>query len=285
MNPADEGNAEAPAAGEGVPHWQTWWERETALTLGGTAAGPGVMDPFAARRAEPRVFAFFWTMYLLGAVLGAVLWLARAPSAPPSAFSPAARTMLVVIAAGIVVLWPMTRLSQLAPVRPVVRAAALDLFVMLGPAQMVIWPLVFLADWHVAVVAAVAAQIGGWGALVGGVVAIALVQRSARGGLHGGLWRPGLGWMLSVIALVGVPTLVLIGLGTSGRPLPAWAGALSPFDYGGSLLGQGLSGPTGSPTASRWAAIAGVWGLALLLWVWARVAEATDNRTREARFV
>lgn len=293
MNPGD---SETPAPSAPSPHsapagdipardWRTWWHSETARIL--TDADEAAPDPFAARRAEPRLFAFFWTVYLLVGVLGAVVWLTRSPITGPSAFSPAARTMLVVIAAGIVILWPMTRLSQLAPARPVVRAIALDLLVMLGPAQLVIWPLVFLADWPVKVVAAVSAQLGGWGAIVGGVVAIALVHRSRTGGLASGQWRPGLAWMLLVVVLVvALPLVVrmLVPLGTAGQ-LRDWAGAFSPFDFGGSMLGQGFSGPTAKPTPTRWLAIGVLWALAAGLWVIAGMNEATGNRTERARFV
>jgi len=279
----DPGSMPGPD-GAPTPDWRTWWERETALTLGERRAS----DPFAARRAEPRLFAFFWTVYLLAAVLGAVFWLARTPISGPSAFSPAARTMLVVIAAGVVILWPMTRLSQLAPARPVVRAVALDLLVMLGPAQMVIWPLVFLAAWPVKVVAAVSAQLGGWGALVGGIVALALVARSRTGGLAGGVWKPGVGWMSAIVVLVVfLPMLVrlLAGAGAGGVGAPDWAGAFSPFDFGGSMLGQGVSGPTGSPSRGRWVGIGVLWALAAGPWVVAAANEATGNRTERGRFV
>ncbi len=264
--------------------WQSWWERETALTMG-SGVGGGHDDPFAARRAEPRLFAFFWTVYLLAAVLGAVWWLARSPTGGPSAFSPAARTMLVIIAVGVVILWPMTRLSQLAPPRPVVRATALDLVVMLGPAQLVIWPLVFLADWPVPVVAALCAQLAGWGALIGGVVALALVRRSQTGGLARGTLRPGLAWMILIVAMVSAVPLGVRILSHLTGVSPAFAGAFAPFDFGGSMLGQGFSGPTTSPGAPRWVGIGVLWAISCVLWAFAVINETVGNRTERARFV
>lgn len=279
-HPASDGAPYPAPAGEPARDWRDWWHRESAVTFG----DPRAPDPFAYRRAEPRLFAFFWTVYLLVAVLGAVVWLARAPISGPSAFSPAARTMLVVIAAGVVILWPMTRLSQLAPPRPVVRAMALDLFVILGPAQLVIWPLVFLADWNVKVVAAVAAQLGGWGAIVGGIATVALVRRSQTGTLRAGPWKPGLLWM-SVIVFVAVVIPIVIRFLFTGGHTPEWVGALSPFDFGGSMLGQGLSGPTTAPRPARWAAIAALWAIAGCIWLIAARNEATGNRTERSRFV
>jgi hypothetical protein len=272
----------APVPPEDAPeHWRTWWHRETALALG----APRAPDRYAARRAEPRLFAFLWTVYLLVAVLGAVLWLARTPIAGPSAFSPAARTMLTVIAAGVVILWPMTRLSQVPPARPVVRAVALDLFIMLGPAQMVIWPLIFLADWPVKVVAAVAAQLAAWGAVVGAVLAVALVGRSHARGAARSSWRPGIAWMLVVVLLTVVLPLGVRALAGTSPRTPEWAGALSPFDFGGSMLGQGFSGPTASPGRWRWAGIAALGAGAGAVWIVAAANEATGNRTSRTRFV
>src|SRR5262249_53298101 len=133
-------------------------------------------DIWAHRRAEPRLFAFLWSVYVLIAVMGSILWLARMPAGSTGAssmYSPAARTLLVVIAAGITVLWPMTRLSQAAPERDPVGSALADLLVVQLPVQMVIWPMALLANWPGPVVMAVAMLFLAWGLLTGGILALA----------------------------------------------------------------------------------------------------------------
>src|SRR5262249_35293851 len=96
-------------------------------------------DPWAHRRGEPRLFAFLWTLFLF-APTGATFMAAAPPGgASPDVMRPATRALLAVTAAGVCILWPMVRLSQLADEHPIAGVIQ-DLVVVLIPAQAVIWP-------------------------------------------------------------------------------------------------------------------------------------------------
>lgn len=249
---------------------------------GGEGAPVATADPWAHRRAEPRLFAFLWSVYVLAAVMGSILWVARLPegaAAEASAYSPAARTMLVVIAAGITVLWPMTRLSQAAPERDPVASTLADLLVVQMPVQMVIWPMALLARWPAGVVAAIALLFLAWGLVAGGLVAVAFASggRGRRGGRGDG--APGGGaraaWMVVCVLAVGAaPALGLLATGATGEPASGrggWWAMASPFTAIYAVSGRGWSGPTAAVGAAQWV---GMWVTACVgvgLWVAAAV--------------
>lgn len=133
-------------------------------------------DRWAHRRAEPRFFAFVWTTYIFGATALTLLSLAGGVMSPDIT-RPAARTLLSLVAAGIVLLWPLVRLSQEWPRGAFstdgVVSALKDLFVVIVPTQAVIWPQWWMTGWPLPVVATVAAMLASWAILVGGILAIA----------------------------------------------------------------------------------------------------------------
>lgn len=237
-------------------------------------AGASPADPWAHRRGEPRVFAFLWTMYVLIAVAGSVLWVARFASVSAGSYGPAARIMLVVIAAGATVLWPMVRLSQIAPREPIAGHILADVLVVLLPVQFVLWPLIILAGWPALVILGVEAQLCAWVCLVGGLLTIALTMtRTAGLGDAGLLVRSG--WMVVVLLIVGLGPMTTLGLSLAQRASPAWLPMMSPFTGIPAVTGHGISGPEDPISGSQWRTIAtlaifaaGVWAIAgMQAWV------------------
>lgn len=123
-------------------------------------------DRWAHRRGEPRLFALCWTLYLSIASLGVVASAGMGGPLSSQAYRAAARTALCLTAAGIAVLWPMLRLCQERPRRPV-RAALVDAMVVSVPAQAVILPQHWLAGWPLDVIAALGALAVAWSLVVG----------------------------------------------------------------------------------------------------------------------
>lgn len=199
--------------------------RRTSAVMAGLAeelgrtnapAGPGEVDldlfgrpapegrDWSHRRGEPRIFAFFWTLYLLAATVAA-FWAVGAPGAHDAlALRPASRSVLAAISVGIALLWPMTRLSQLLPglrTRRIAKAVWQDMIVLVVPAHAIIWPQVAMAAWPVDVVSALAASVTAWTVLLGALLAIAMVLAGGRRG-----W-----WMLLFVAIAGLGPLVALG--------------------------------------------------------------------------
>lgn len=234
-------------------------------------------DPWAHRRGEPRLFAFLWSLYVLAAVAGSLVWLARIPVASATAYSPAARTLLIVIAAGITVLWPMTRLCQAVPERAPLTAVLADLFVILAPVQMVVWPMIILANWPVAVVGGVAALLAAWATLIAGVLAVAFTTRPRRRKADAKVQddRPlpaGPGplarslYMSLCLALTLAAPAVLVFQPLRGATSLAWLHGCSPFTAIFLFTGSGWSGPTDAPRQFQWAAILLALAVAAALW-------------------
>ncbi len=175
------------------------------------------------RRGEPRVFALIWMLYLMGVTIVMFAAFTDALSISTSVTRPAARKMLVATAVGIGLLWPAIRLSQRAsrtPTRDVLR----DLFVLLVPAQAMIWPhaMGVLARWPIGLLAAVSASLAAWGLVVGGLIAWADAA-AGRDGRGRGRWA----WMLGVLIVVlGAPAWAAatgrVGLVRADLPRPAW---------------------------------------------------------------
>jgi len=241
---------------------------------------PRAGDPWAHRRGEPRVFAFLWTCYVLLAVAGSIAWASRF-AALTTALGPAARIMLVVVAVGATILWPMVRLCQASPARDAPAHVLVDVLVVLAPVQLVLWPLAVLASWPLGIVGAIAALLSAWIALVGGILAIALGGRPAG--------RPGdpillarSAWMLAILALVGAAPLMLLFLAVWGHAPPPWLRLLSPLTAVPALTGAGIAGPQAPLSPSDWSAIACPLGLGVVAWVLASVRSMLGRRGERA---
>lgn len=235
-------------------------------------------DRWAHRRAEPRPLALLWTTYLAVATVVMLTSLIAFGGADHDVYRPAARALLAVTAVGIVVLWPMVRLSQVRPPEGPSAAVAKDLIVVLAPVQAVIWPQAFvvLAHWPLEVVAALAAMLAAWGVLIGAVLVVALQAVTGERAAPRGPRRAGAArgvWMLVIIALVASGPLIglLVGPGTG-----------DPFEEPGRVSAWALTSPvtavfeiardrpwSGWPAEARpahWWTTTIVGGLGLLAW-------------------
>jgi hypothetical protein len=229
----------------------------------GLRVGP---DPWPHRRGEPRVFAFLWTVYLLVGAMGTLASLGVL--ATVESYQYAARLLLVLMAIGVVGLWPMVRLSQVVPYRvpapgqtarpETVRSRAgqilEDVLVVLLPIQAVIWPQVWLAAWSGEVLGAVDALICAWGVLVGGILALALGRASS------GVGRAG--WMAIIMALVLLaPALMLTGVDApSIRTASPLTGI---YEITRDRASEGLEA---SVSVEHWRMIGVTLGVGILIW-------------------
>jgi hypothetical protein len=198
----------------------------------------------------PRGLIFLASLWLIASWLIAIGW--RAPVEPVSAsYTPGVRLMLLCVAVGLMVGWPLLRLSQRATPYPI-RQTALDLVVLLALTQVVIWPLRLVTNWSAARTAALDTTLVGWSLLTGAIVAAAI-----------GTNRPG----PRTLAMLGCVGLCILG------PLAAWLGvvsgveAMSLIDLSPLLavltLGQGGGAP---PTTEQWRWIALLHVAAISAW-------------------
>ncbi|MGE3108313.1 MAG: hypothetical protein AB7G11_03630 [Phycisphaerales bacterium] len=234
-------------------------------------------DPWAHRRAEPRLFAFLWTMYLLAAVVGSLMWVARASVLSSSAYGSAARTMMLVIAVGATGLWPMVRLSQLRPAGALVPQMLADWFIVVFPVQLVVWPLVYLAGWPVDAVGAVSLMLAVWPALAGAVVAMTQVlarrvSRSAAAPI------PAMLGMLVVLGLMLVGPVWLVVSQALESNVRGRSWMLSPLTHLFRLTGSGLHAPSARVAVIDFVVLGGIGGIAVLVCV---VAAALDVPRKE----
>lgn len=238
-------------------------------------------DPWAHRRAEPRLFAFLWTLYLFVTVLGSLLWLTSSGVLAASAYGPAARIMLIVIACGATILWPMVRLSQLAPGPRPLASAFGDFVVIVMPVQVVVWPLAFLANWPLKVVAVLSAMLFVWPLLISGLLAIAFAwcHRCSRLAL-GAFGR--VAWMILCIAVVCAgPLVVVITEVGEHIDLSNWAWKLSPFTFVFLITGTGLRGPHAPIGLQDWFSLAPVAAAGMLSWLIAWVVASRQQGRRQ----
>ncbi len=209
----------------------------------------------------PRPLIFFSSLWMIGSWVVAIGF--RPPIQPSSAsYTPGVRLMLLCLAVGLMIGWPLFRLSQQTSPYPI-RQTWLDIIVLLTMVQVVIWPLRLVTDWSVPRMAAMDATLAGWMTLAGAVIAAAV--GSDRGGVR-------------TLAMLACVCMCLLG------PAAAWLGvatgvnaleliALGPF-MAMRTLGEGGGAPP-SPDQWRWITLlfvagAAMW-LALFAWtLWLR---------------
>lgn len=112
-------------------------------------------------------------------------------------FRLSARTALMLVMVGISLLWPMTRLCQARPDKPV-SSTIKDGLILALPAQAIVWPQLWLSRWPLEVVAALSASLLVWTGAIGAILSIT----------WGLLRGPGPGRILAFATCV---TLVLVG--------------------------------------------------------------------------
>lgn len=192
------------------------------------------------RRGEPRVFAFCWTLYLMGVVTLLFVHSGALSSFSYEAFRRSSRLTMLMLVLGVCVLWPMVRLSQATARSGGVAVVARDLVVLLVPAQALIWPQVWLSAWSLEVVLALFALLCVWALLIGGILAIMLGGPAGGGGfaalqqegakISSGRRLLGLGACVLACVVGSVLALLHAGAGEGSAWLearPLWM--LSPF--------------------------------------------------------
>ncbi|MHC4130229.1 MAG: hypothetical protein ACYTE6_13375 [Planctomycetota bacterium] len=132
--------------------------------------------------------------------------------ASSASYTPGVRLMLICLAIGLVIGWPLLRVSQ-PPMPFPVRQVLLDLVVLLALVQVVIWPLRLVTPWSPARTAALDATLVAWALLAGAFVAA--VAGSPRAGPRN-LAMLGCAGMCVIgpvlaLACLGVPTLERVG--------------------------------------------------------------------------
>lgn len=118
-----------------------------------------------------------------GLILAAAAWLIfswilsvglKPPVESSSAsYTPGVRLMLVYITIGLMICWPLLRLSQTPKYWPLSQTI-LDMVVLLSLIQVVIWPLRLITPWTLDRTAALDATMAAWTMLAGAIIASAV---------------------------------------------------------------------------------------------------------------
>lgn len=120
----------------------------------------------------PRPLIFLASLWLIGSWMVAIGF--NTPIQPSSAsYTPGVRMMLTCVTIGLLIGWPLLRLSQRATHYPL-RQTMLDLILLIAMMQVVIWPLKLVTPWATSRMAAIDGLLVGWVLLIGGIVAAAV---------------------------------------------------------------------------------------------------------------
>ncbi len=205
---------------------------------------------------EPKALTLFWSLYLLvaaGTTIFAVnhLWIYDAND-----FRLSSKVMLAMVGLGIGALWPMVRLSQVAPNKTAESVFA-DAVALCVPAQAVLWPLTLLGGWSWGVTSAIALAIIAWTLAIGGIVALGIGFRTTVGRSA---------WMIvAMAALLGAPLWALnAGWTTEHHLLVDWR-LCSPLTMGWGMTGT-LFGGAARLTPDKWNGVLVPGAAAAILW-------------------
>jgi hypothetical protein len=189
--------------------------------------------------------------------------------------------MLVVVALGATVLWPMVRLSQISPRGSAVGHVLADVFVILMPVQFVLWPLVVLANWPLTIVAGVAAMIAAWVIFAGGMLACALAGPPVMDAENPRLAARSY-WMTLIVLAVCLGPMCSLALTFARKAGPLWLPMISPLTGIPALTGVGISGPQSPISTGQWESIAVVASIGLVLWAAAAIRSALGRTSQTA---
>ncbi|MCZ6835008.1 MAG: hypothetical protein O7G85_04470 [Planctomycetota bacterium] len=120
----------------------------------------------------PRGLIFISALWLIGTWIIA-MGVSTPVQTSSASYTPSFRLMLLCIVIGLMIGWPLLRLSQAAHPYPI-KATLLDLSVLISMIQVILWPLRLITPWSIQRTAAIDATICAWLLLAGAVVASAI---------------------------------------------------------------------------------------------------------------
>lgn len=219
----------------------------------------------------PRGLIFLASAWLIASWIVAIG--PRAPiQAHPASYAPAVRLLILLVTVGMLVGWPLVRLSGPPRAWPI-RQAILDVAVLLCLVQVVVWPLRLLTPWNPWRSAAIDLTIGGWAAAVTALVAFGTIPIERRATLV----RTGAMFAI-VVLVIGMPFLRLVDGGSlpfvadsaQAATDPSWWSAVrwSPMSaiYALAAATPNLPGDIEWLVArSGWLVAAGLWTALLIL--------------------
>jgi hypothetical protein len=215
--------------------------------------------------ALPRALIFLASLWLIGSWFLAIG--VRPPIQPSaSSYEPGVRLMLLCVTTGLMIGWPLLRLSQ-SPAPAPLWQTLLDLAVLLTMVQVVIWLLRLVTTWPPIRTLAIDVTLAGWTVLAGAIVASAI--GSPRAGPRS----------LAMLACLGLcllaPVLAVLGVmgGINSIPLVE----LSPF-LAVRSLGEGGRTPL---TFDEWRWIGLLWAASVFVWLALGLATALQRRATE----
>jgi len=205
----------------------------------------------------PRPLIFFASIWLVGSWLLSIG--IRQPMQPSwQNYAPGVRMMLHSLIIGVMIGWPLLRLSQRPAFYPA-RQTLLDVIVLVSTIQVVLWPLRLVTPWTVSRTLLIDVTICVWLMLAAAVVALLVRTRDPLARIAG---------MLVCIALcLAGPAIALLGVAIRMPNDPDGATMISPL-VGVHRLATGNGSPTTPEDWAmiRWVAItAGIAWLAVFL--------------------
>jgi len=247
-----------------------WLKSELAIAKGSEA------DKWSHRRGEPRNFAFLWAIYLmLGSIIALGVVLAGG-IITLDAYQPLSRGLVVTLAIGVMIFWPLMRFSQAAPDESAPIAVLKDLAIVLIPLQAVVWPQMVLARWTPDIVLATSLAMIAWAFLIGGLLAMGIRSNMT--------WRSA--WMAAIVALVvGGATLSILAGQVSPdllRPRHAAAAPALVLASGAGLVAdisadRSWSGSWALALPEHWNAIWCTFAAAAVAWIVAAVVIRSEK--------
>ncbi|HEX8876670.1 MAG TPA: hypothetical protein VF777_07985 [Phycisphaerales bacterium] len=237
------------------------WLRSELAIAGGTER-----DRWSHRRGEPRTFAFLWSMFLMFAALVALGVVLTGGIVSLDAYQPLSRGLVVTITVGVLVFWPLIRLSQDVPEEGSILATLKDLAIVLIPVQAVVWPQMFLARWSLDTLMAMSLALTAWTLVIGAILVLALRVPNTKRSL----------WMLLclVLALGGLVGGIAAGVSAIDplRPREPNAAPAIVLASGVGLISdisadRAWSGSWALTMPQHWTAIKWTFVVAALVWV------------------
>lgn len=253
---------------------------------------PVRVDRWAHRRAEPRPLALIWTIYLFAATamtFGAIMGVGGLTL---DVYRPALRILLATVGGGVILMWPMIRLSQTAPIEHPAVASMKDFVAIVVPLHAMVWPQWLLAAWPVQVIAGLAMTLTAWAVLTAGLLAWYFRYEIERGAVDqtgqprpAGGGRAGMMLVFVVLAVLGPvlgTVLTMSGVGVVGGPgTSLWWLLSSPitavFEISRDRFWTGSAAVT---TVAHWATAGGVGVTGLVCWIGAALARHNPGRVR-----